>query len=325
MCFTLAVLAAVLSNTGSTVRADPILFDPDGTAPTNGTLSVGSFGFETANSIAKASIAGGQIVPVGSTFQLFVETRLTNLTASPGGGTIIPAGLNGTAGGPAFEITLVASITEVVLTKPNAGSATFATAPVQDALSFVRMFYHTGQPSDNFTGAGFATGTQILSGLPNAALGSSGNFSVSVDANGNPVGVSPFDSFDPANSVPGLAYAGITSVSGSGSSIVNASNLVTDPNFFKSSVVSVRFDSFNDVPFTATTPAQFFNSFANTPTITANHGSVNGVTGPDFQFQSRSSANFTAAAIPEPTSACLMAIGVVGVLGYSWRKRRQSA
>lgn len=319
----LAALAAGLGLAGSTARADPIQFDPDGAAAANGTLTVGSFGFDTANTLAQASISGGQIVAPGSTFQLFFQTRLSNLTL-PGGGTVTPAGLNGSAGGPAFEITLVGSVTEQVLTvAPGGGAATFQTAAVQNPLSFIRMFYHAGLLSDNFTGAGFAVGTQILAAVPSAALGSSGNFSVSVNANGQPVGVGPFDTFDPPASVPGVAYAGVTSVSGSGSAIVNAGILAADPNFFKSPIFSVRFDAFDNVPFTATTPSQFFNNFANLPVVPANHGAINGVSGPDFQFQSRTSANFSA--VPEPASVGLVALGLAGLFGYSWRKRRPSA
>jgi len=320
----LAVLVVGLSIAGSTAKAEPIGFDPDGAAPTNGTLNVGSFGFETANTLAQASISGNQVLPVGGTFQLFLQTRLTNLTISPGGSTVTPAGLNGTAGGPAFEVTLVASITEVVTARNSAtGQASFATAGVQSPLSFIRMFYHPGQLSDNFTGAGFAVGTQILSAFPNAVLGSSGDFQVST-ANGLPVPNSAFDTFDAPSSAPGLAYAGVTSVSGSGGALVNGNIQTADPNFFKSPVVTVRFDAFNNVPFTATTPSQFFNSFANTPTIPANRGPANGFSGPDFQFQSRTSANFSL--VPEPSTLAMapIAMGFVSLAGL-WTRRRRGA
>jgi len=318
----LAVLAVGLSIAGSTVKADAILFDPDGIAPTNPAFQVGSFGFETGNTLAQAAISGGNLLPPGSTFQLFLQTRLTNLTASPGGGTITPLGLNGVASppNPAYEITLTASITERVLTS-GAGTATFQTNAVQNN-SFIRLFYDTTPDSSNFTGVGFADGLQILSATPSASLVSSGDFTVSVNQQGQPVGVSPFDTFDTPGSAPGIAYAGLTSVTGSGGAIISAIVNSFDSTFFLTPVNTVRFDAFDNVPFNQTTPSQFFNGSTNTPTVAANRGPVNGVSGPDFQFQSRTSAAFTA--VPEPASVGMMALGVVSVLGYTWRKRRQA-
>jgi hypothetical protein len=303
----LLVLVAWIGLFCRTAHAVPILYDPDGLAPTNGTLQVGSLGFDTGNALAQASIAGAQIM-VGQTFQLFFQTRLTDLALSPGGGTITPAGLNGSAGGPAFETTAVGSVTEVVTSVSAGGTATFANAPVQSAASFIRMFYHPGLLSDYFTGAGFAVGTQILAATPS---GGSGNFSL------DSANISPFDSFDPSASPPGAAYAGVTSVSGSGGSIINGVVTSSDPNFFKSPIISIRLDAFNNIPFTSTTPSQFFNSFANTPTILANHGAVNGVTGPDIQFQSRSAGSFTV--VPEPASITLLILGLGALVG--WRQR----
>ena len=93
VCAQVSIYSMVMCSVGLMVRpaaASPILYDPDGAAPTNGTVTVGSLGFDTGNALAHAS----GIAP-GSTFQLFFQTRLSNLTLSPGGGTVIPAGLNG--------------------------------------------------------------------------------------------------------------------------------------------------------------------------------------------------------------------------------------
>jgi hypothetical protein len=314
-----AVAGAAVAVCCPRLPASPILFDPDGLAPTNGTVTAGSFGFDTANTLAQASIAGGRFIAPGSTFQLFFQTRMTNLTLSPGGATVTPAGLNGTPGGPAFEDTLVGSVTEIVTSVNSSGGVTFATAPVQNPLSFIRMFYHPGLLSDNFSGAGFAVGSQILSAIPSATVPSSGNLLISTDGNGNHQATGPFDTFDPPGSAPGIAYAGITSVSGSGGAVIGGVITAVDPNFFKSPTLSIRLDAFEDVPFTATTPSQFFNSFANTPTIPANHGPANGVSGPDLQLQSRSSASFD---VPEPLSIRLAMGSFVGLLSVRRRQPR---
>jgi hypothetical protein len=312
----MALVCAAVAIWRSPLQAAPVVFDPDGLAPTNGAVTIGSFGYDTANALAQASIAGGTFVAPGTTFQLFFQTRLSNLTLTPGGATVTPAGLNGTAGGPAFEDTLVGSVTEIVTSVSAGGNPTFAVAPVQNPLSYIRMFYHPGLISDHFTGANFATGTQILAATPTAALPSSGNFTKAVGATGAPI-ISPFDTFDPPASVPGVAYAGVTSVVGSGGTIIGGIVNSTDPNFFQTPVVSIRLDAFNDLAFAATTPSQFFNSFANTPTIPANRGAINGVSGPDFQLETRTAASFD---VPEPASTGLLLAGIVGILGRRSRR-----
>src|SRR5205823_2094235 len=117
-----------------------------------------------------------------------------------------------------------------------------------------------------------------------ATLPNSGNFTAAMGPTGGPA-IAPFDTFDSPSSAPGIAYSGISSLVGSGGSILQGLVTAADPNFFKSPIVSIRLDTFNDMPFTATTPSQFFNSFANTPTIPANRGAINGFSGPDQQFQ----------------------------------------
>jgi hypothetical protein len=68
----------------------------------------------------------------------------------------------------------------------------------------MRMFYHPGLLSDNFTGAGFAAGTQILSAVPTNTLPNSGNFTTAMGPTGGPA-IDSFDTFDSPTSAPGIA------------------------------------------------------------------------------------------------------------------------
>jgi len=301
--------------TTSPVRADPILFDADGAGGANGTIQIGSLGLGTGNSLAKNSIAGGSIIAPGSTFQLFYQARLSDVSISPGGGSTTPTGLNTPAG---FEITVIASVTEeVVSVTGSGGGAQLKLAAVQSPTSFIRLYYHPGQLSDNFTGAGFGAGTLILSATPDGTLPSAGNFTVSTDANGRPVGVSAFDQFDS----PSL-YPGVLSVEGAGAGRFGGIVNFYDPNFFKSSIHQLTINSFNNVPFDATTPSSFFNDATGLPTVAVNRGLINGVSGPDFQFQSRTTVSFSA--VPEPGSIGLSIVGLVGILGYGRRMKKRS-
>jgi hypothetical protein len=176
--------------------------------------------------------------------------------------------------------------------------------------------YRTAAPGDNLTGLGFTTGTPILQGVINATNFSS-NFSESTASRTSPV---TFDQFGANN------YGGVTSVVGTGASSFSATITFFDANYFPDfSAATILLSFFNTsqvTPFAQVDPsARFSSNGTANGDVVANRGAVNGVTGPDFQFQADANTSFQVAAIPEPQTYALM-LGGLGFIGFLVRRRR---
>jgi len=300
---------------GRSARADFIQFDPDGPGP-NPSQTIGGLDFAVGNALAQNGVTAIRSGP-GSTFQLYYQATLAGVI-NTSGITITPPGLNGNAGAPAFEITVVASATEVV-TSVGTNTASFALAPVQSPTSFVELWFDSAVNANNLVGTGFNNGTRILLGSPSALFPSSGNFTLSTDASGGLV-IQNFDQFGANN------YPGITSVVGSGSALVGAGIASFNSAFFNTPVFAASFNTSNITPFLQTDPSAMFAGLPGgvPPAIVPMLGVVNGVVGPDFQFQA--DANMSFSTVPEPTSITLLAIGLFGTLGRAaLRSRKRSA
>ena len=221
---------------------------------------------------------------VGKTFQLDYEAVLGGLI-DINGVTFTPPGLNST-----YQITVVASFTEVV-TSTTGASASFSLAPVQSPNSYFEVYYNPALTANNLAGTGFNDGTRILTGSPSSDQSSSGNFNLALDSTNQPI-IQAFDQFDPTS------YPGQLSVTGVGSSLINVNVASFDPTFFVSPVVSLGFNTSTATPFNTTEPAKLFAGLPNgaAPNIVANPGAINGVSGPDFQFQADANNSFNVAA-----------------------------
>jgi hypothetical protein len=306
----LALLLAVsaLVGSASTTQADVIPFNPTGGGAV-GAIPITGFDELPGNALAKNVIQNGTIT-VGETFNLYYQASVGKLL---NGNTSVNLPAN-------TQITVLAGFTERVtgLTTGIDGSvtATFALAPIgtPNAINFVKFYESPTPPSaDNATGANFAQGNLFLQATVDPTKPNGGNFTRF------------FNSIGPI--APGSAQQ---SVSGSGSTSLIA-NIVPGsalPGYFPSNstlqIISLDFQTTTSLPFSnGTSPSSGFNStgMLNTPDITPNLGAVNGVNGPDFQFQADASNGFTT---PEPSSVVLTAMGLVGMLGLGWRKRNAS-
>jgi uncharacterized repeat protein (TIGR01451 family) len=258
--------------------ASPILFNPTGSNSTP-PVAVGAFDWAPGNSLAVSS----RPLTVGETFQLDYQARLADLI-DPQGNSFVPPGLNTT-----YQITAVASITEVVTSSTPGGTvATFGLAPTQSPNSFFEIYYNPAVVSNDLAGTGFNVGTLILTGSPDPTLPSSGNFALALNGSGNPI-IEPFDLFNPVN------YPGIQTVVGAGSAETNADVSTFDPAFFKTPVAQLSFDTSDVTPFLKTDPSMLFVGAPGgaPPNVTPNIGTINGVNGTDFQFQSDANSSFT--------------------------------
>jgi hypothetical protein len=299
----LAGLAAVaILSFGTTAQADVIPFDPDN-GGSDAPIQVASFDFLPGNSLAVNSVPFAAIP--GSTFELRFQAKLgafLNAANLP----IMGTGLNS-----AYEITAVARFTERV-TFSNGVTSAFDLAPAQiNPPPIVELWFDNTPDANDLAGTGFNDGTLILRGIVTDNIGS---FSVT------PGQITLFDQFGADNyggrqSVTGAGAVSLTaSLLAGGAFVDNTFFLTAFPNFLDFAFVN----SSNITPFRQVDPSALFLG------LLANPGAVNGVTGPDFQFQTDANASFRQFIIPAPPSIILMGLGMcsLGLTRFIRRKPR---
>jgi hypothetical protein len=277
--------ALTLAAAASVSYGAVIQFDPDGTAPGNGTLSVGSFAMVPGNSIAV-----GGLTNTASFTQLY-QARVGNLLDGNGNILTVP-GLNST-----FELTAIVGYQAAGTSSGNTISASLK--PGTSGTSFIDIYYNSSVKASDLNGTNFNTGTLIYSGTLTYA---SSVFMVDTTQ-----AASALDQFNTAN------WLGEQSVTGIGGLAVVASTGFTDPDFFKSNMTgsSISANTSTALPYKETDPSHSFVNIggsAYTPSI----GAVNGQSGPDILIQADANAAFTLA--PEPASLALLGLGALGLL-----------
>jgi hypothetical protein len=96
----------------------------------------------------------------------------------------------------------------------------------------------------------------------------------------------------------------------------------SNPAFFKIPILQLTFNSSLVTPFSQVTPSALFTGLpgGGAPSVIPNIGTINGLNGPDFQFQADS--NFSLTPVPEPASIIQASLGVLGVLCLAaWVRR----
>ncbi|HEY2155389.1 MAG TPA: hypothetical protein VGH33_07150, partial [Isosphaeraceae bacterium] len=208
---------------GRSAEAD-FLFSPTGTGA--GDAQVASvIDPGPGNALAQGGVtainnflAGGPAA--GNTFQLYYQAVVSAVFA-PNNTAITTgtyAGLNNT-----YQITTVASVTEVVTGVSVIGGqtvATFAVSGAQSANSYVKFFESPGVTNNSLAGTGFNVGTLIYQASPVADLNGSGLFA---NTNG---ATQLFDQHGADN------YGGLQSVVGNGSSTIDFTTTFVNTNYF---------------------------------------------------------------------------------------------
>jgi len=288
---------------GTPVRGGFVDFNPTGN-PAGQVFTIGGIDIAPGNALA----VGAVNLAVKDTFQLYFQGVVAGLTDTKGL-PFTPPGLN-----TAYQLTAVASFTEVVTgLSSNNTVADFSLAPVQSSNSFFGLFYNPNPVTfaKPLLGTGFNVGTPILLGKPSSTLPSAAVFTAQT---GPPVA---FDQFGGTNN-----YPGITTVSGTGTALSNAEMISFDPAFFKTPVNELSFNSLLATPFGQVDPSMSFAGMPGASPTIPKLGTINGVTGPDFQFEVDPNVSFTTAAIPEPTSIILAGLGFASIAClHAWMKK----
>lgn len=300
---TVAVIATLLAFAAPAYAA-LFSFDPDGAGGANAPSSVLGLDWLPGNAVA---IGGAPLTPasVGTTFTVLYQAKLGS-TAPP---TTI-TGLNTT-----FEITVVAeflAVVDAVSLLANTSTILFSAAPNQTS-SFVEIYYDdltdaSGGAANDLTGIGFSDGTLILSGK--ALSGSGFNFTSFLD------NVVLLDQAGADN------RGGQLTVTGTGSGVLKTSVLSLDSSFFLTPFNQTELDITLADPFGQVDPSlTFFNGDprAYTPSL----GQKNGISGPDFQWQTDSVQLFVADAVPGPGTMILTATGLAVLSRYVLRRRHR--
>lgn len=297
--------------------ATTILFDADGTGSIYSPVPIDSIDEKPGNAL---SIGGsGATLAKGDSLQLLYQANVFGTTLNGNTATVSCGFTVGSFSFPAACLTVVAGFPETVTARTGTSVLTdptqvsFALTPGAGAISAPNAtnffyIYANAVDGDNLAGTGFTTGTRILSGFISNVFSS--NFST----NG---GVERFDQFGGDN------YAGKQTLVGGGATSLSVKVTSVDPAFFPNFGASnIAFSFFNTsqvTPFREVDPSMMFSldGMANggtTPVL----GSINGVTGRDFQLQADGNQSFVS--IPEPGTITLVGMMLAG-LGFMKRRR----
>lgn len=314
---------AVLAALGSAAQASvSININPDA-AGTDPVLSVGALDWTVSSALSVAdrgqSVAAG--AQVGQSFMTYTHGKLAAFNDADG----IPIGginLNGPAAATNYEWTFVAGFKQQFsAVAAPAGAGTTAFDLVVGAPSFFEIWFDATPNGDNLSGKGFNDGIKILSGH---FVSGSGAFTATQALN-QPAGIpdiKPLDQFGANN------YNGLQTITGNGSASGSVAVDWYNAAFFLNAPgsLSLDFTSQQKLSFQQTNPsacfwtgAGYLGGAGNAAQGCANTiGTINGVNGPNVQFQVDASNSFTGV-VPAPGSLALMGLGFAA-LGMLRRK-----
>ena len=282
------ILASLSLLVAGTVHAgtDPFEFDPDGPGP-DAPIIVNSLDWLPGSALSIGSVSL-PVAPENKALTTLAHAKLGNFMNS-NGQVILGTGLNS-----AYELTMVTSIPE---TGSSFGSSAFFSFDSTGSPNFFELWWDPSQDSSALAGTGYNNGTLILSGIVTAA---SSTFNATSTTPVN------FDQYLSDN------YPAIDTVSGNGGGQIAVAVTFANPSFFPSQLPeTLLFNTSQITPYKQTDPSAKFTASAGggAPTKVPAIGPINGVSGPDFQFQA--DANMALTLQPIVTGACRMTGGGV--------------
>lgn len=288
-------------------------FNPTGGGST-GALAINGFqpsvnsGFANGGLTAVRAVTAAGGTGTDTAANQFVFTYQTNFTGLLPNNVVDP-GLN-----VSHQLTATVQMREYV-TNVSGNTFTFAISSNQTGMSGLQLWYNAGAPT--FDGTGL-TGTQYKPASAVNILTASASSSVNnsfTNSPGSPV------LLDQAPGATG--WGSQQSVSGTGGSIVNFNTSFANAGWFPQGIPSVfqfTFTGSQNLPFRTINPAQvMWDGTATAPLIGAINGSPTS-TGTSVLLE----VNGSLSAVPEPSSVCLMAMGLCGSVALVGRRRLRS-
>lgn len=302
-------------------------FQPCGNATCTIT-GAGLLDWAPGNTLAESGAGGGALLPVGAKVtDLFqanlgtVQDPLTNnLYANGGGGhyfTVVASF------GEKVSSTFLGPIGPVALGSKWFGGNTFEFDPTSTANNFFYVYENDVAIGNNLTGAGFTAGKIILSGKIVSVFSQE-----NVDPNFFTTDLSGLPSIKPCGrldqSPNGNQLGPVDTICVGGSSDVTTHVEYADKDYFPDLPVDLSFvlgltNTSLISPYKQIDPSLNFTNdgiaSGNTPN---NIGAINGISGPNYVFQSDANTSF----VPEPGSLALIGASLLGVFGIGRRKER---
>jgi hypothetical protein len=251
-----------------------------------GNIEVATFDWKVGNALSKGGVLSGT-----GTAQLYYQASLLGFLDA-NGDEITGTGLN-----TDYELTVVASFEQDIMTMGNISTFSLGSnggffEVWRDSLTDMANL-----KADDLAGTGFRDGMKILEG---DIIVADGVFFFTG-------GTAQYDQFNNDD------YAGKQTLTGTGGTSFTGQRTASDDSFIDGCdqfFIDLLVGNASQItPFNQADPSMLFLDGAVTPDL----GTINGQSGPDFQFQADGNNSFTTA-IPVPGAVWMLGSGILGLV-----------